>query len=572
MPDLKDNISLTLPTTIPANRRASLRRQWATLLNILNGPDQDAKGRSLKTAKANARRGMHQLRAEIAQMGGRMDIDVTSAQTDPTTGEITTSGGRGVIPTWSLGGADVQSGRAIESATHSRAVTSPLPMSPLQPTAAPTSKALPSGPSPLMSPADPRNRLASMPPPTTEKGSMQPDPVPSSMEPSLTPPATQGAPTAPAETPEMQRLRALLAEEAAEMPSGELSLGQKIAFGLIAGIHGPEAALKMADGQKTEAVQRFLMQRRERESLIDNLTALVGLQQQQAAQDAATGAGAADDMQKATDRANAFFQAASQVSATATTADAIAQELAADPSPAFQARALDLSNQRAALVQQLNQLNENIRANPQAMLGDDAPLRTLTDANRRLADLTLAATSDLADRAKSDALPDTVSKELAALQSINGALDSALRQIEAGAGGPVEGFFFEPVGSVGNLLLSAATSVSDAFAGKVEAYGRLQATLAEPEQVIRTVGPGARIAPEEMTIFGGLILKASDSIPALVGRIKGFQAWVNAKQRFMQGDPNAQLEADKIRLRVEMGRPWNDASGDPIIGAVEMEE
>src|SRR5262249_30975554 len=97
------------------------------------------------------------------------------------------------------------------------------------------------------------------------------------------PAATAPAPPAAAETPEMTRLRALLAQPEPPLTDTGPTRGQQAAYGCMAGRRGAGAAEPLISGQRAEAVQRQVMERQQRETTVNNLIRLVTLQQQEAA-------------------------------------------------------------------------------------------------------------------------------------------------------------------------------------------------------------------------------------------------------------------------------------------------
>lgn len=538
-----DTIQLSIPTSVPAERRSRIIRQHSQLLSILNNPN------SSEAAKKAARQGMHSLREVVAKLGGRVDINMPSEQTDPTTGEITTRRVKeSVGPTahklqFDIGKPpDVQSPRAITAAI------TPPPAGLATPTSAPSPITIPPEPTPLR----PLGQAAQ--PATAAKPT-----VPGEIEDLFADPflagvpdvqAEAGAEVGAAESPEMALLRKMINEPIPTAPTGELTTGQKIAYSFLAGLLGIDKVMPLVQGQKAEVVQRFLMKRQERDALMKNLINFIDLQQQtQARADVQ-----ADKMQARADllqsRAVAIQGLHEQSVAALKTAQTAIEALSVDPAAGSQVRAKDLADQGQRVLDQAQTLNSLFQSNPNALVGSDAPITALAQGVADYRKSIDNAIAEIESRAKAAALPDSIQRDITNIQALIPAMDSALRQIEEGIGGPVETRLVRGAQFVATLTGAAWLGLSPDE--RSEKIGRLEGTLSAVEQLVRTIGPGANISSVEREVFAGILLRVTDNPFNLTGKLQALRAWHDVKLKVLTGQAQ-QTDADLILLRMEDG-------------------
>lgn len=519
---------LILPPSFTAAQKASAKRQFDTLQSILLNP------RSRPEAKTSAQKGMAELRKALSAGNSAATVN----RIPPAARSAAVLRMEKNAP-----GATIPSGMSFAPAA--------LPVPLVRSSRSPAAPAVPVPP-PTQ---PPRGSAADFVPP--QQAERLPD---SGIIPSL-PAAGPSAPAAPPESPEMQRLRQLINEPPADAPSGELTTGQKIAYGLLAGLKGLESVQPAIEGQRAAAAQKYVAQQNQRETLINNLMQYVQLQEAQA--ERARVAGARD--QAATDKAQerydliagrvATIQGAAQAAATAGNAAAAMREaLLSNPDPSFQARALDLQQQMTAINAQGDSLAELARTQPGAFAATDDPITQYQGSIDRLKDSILRTVVALESQTKETVLPEWREKGIAQVRGIQTQIDSALRQVTEGVGGWWQVYirsrksWFDS--NETNLVSRAVAALTPETTRKL---GELQGTLAGVEQIVRLFGPGANIGSAGLTsesrIYTGLLLTADD--PLLQGKLIGVRAWMGAMEKYFAGDETAKQAADEIMLDME---------------------
>jgi len=589
-PNAGDYIELTLPTRLSAEQRSRMIAAHSRLLGILNGPNVDVKGKSLKAAKEAARKAMRDLHKQIATLGGRIDARSSHYQMDPTTGEIT-----GIIGNVPAG--PPAKPKAIQTADkHQVRVPVGIEKAP-----APKPAAAPTG---IMAPLTREQALAGTAGPTMEQlvgagqgvrvptaiitdpalAAAQPTPsaastelkpiampatvpqvtpvvqaatapaaapsVPSAIEdlnadpllgalPPATGPAPAQQPAAAAETPEMTLLRRLIAEPEPPPPDTGLTTGQKAAYGFLVGLK-PEAARGVGEiisGQRAEAAQRYVLTRQNREALINNLTRLVQLQGVEAERAASREEKRADLVTQAeasANKINILHGSAAYTMGTAYSLVAPNGPLADNPDPALQARATTLFQQIAEVKAAQNAVQAGFDRNP---LSIDQNTVDLFDQRIKALKATADdAISELAKKVTQTRLPSMIQRDINEAELIVKSGTEALGKLDSMLGviGPFDARVLKPI----------YTLFSDRSA---EEIGQFETLLAATQATITALA-GRSQSTTEQEVFGGFKLPLTLPQGVLRGRLIGSIKYAKAKIRQARGEAGAGAEAERIAI------------------------
>lgn len=557
-----DYIELTLPTRLSAEQRSRMIAAHSRLLAILNSPD------SAKAQKAGARRAMQALRKQISMLGGRVDTHSSAYQFDPTTSEITGIIG-GTQPQAPVAPAKVKSIQTqtghqirvplfIEKPVSKQKVLEAFPQAALKP--GETRPA--AGTAPAMAPGvtDPTTGLRIQPaqriepaaaaipqtstvapvatqaakptvPPLTED--LNADPTLAALAP---PPAASQPPAtvAPAESPEMTRLRALLAQPEPPPPDTGLTPGQKAAYGFLVGLK-PEAAggvAQIISGQRADAVQRDTLARQQRETTVNNLIRLVSLQQEQEARQAALGLKQQSLLTDARSAAGAVKNLDETIPSVIQTAiahiDAITDKgRSTDPTAINRANDIVGKLQAVRAVQQ--SINDNLKTDP---LSVDAG--QIAFYKSRVDDLNASIEKSMSEeikRVEDTKLPDSATLQIATLKSSAAGGRLALAMVREGIGGPVETWTLEHGGALVAPERAQQVAVLQSLLHRVSA------------ETAR--GSTGRLAEFETEVFPYIFLDAHTLRPILEGQLNEIIAWADAKSAMISGQPGAQTEAER---------------------------
>jgi len=540
--------TFTFPKTFSAAQRVGVKRQYFQLQSLLNNP------RARPEAKASASKGLAELRKQFAALGGKI---VEAAPAAPTTSPALKFGFS------SDRRKDVESADKIAAALTaspplSIPLVSPRHLGTTTPVAPPVTEA---AAAPVATPVP-----SAEPPVVAER-------IPESgIIPSL--PPQRPAAAASTETPEMQRLRRLIDEPPPAAPSGDLTTGQKIAYGLLAGLRGIETVTPLIEGQHAAAAQKYLAQRNERETQIRNLEQFISLQQQQTAaqgvqltREREIERDALDREGRLHNRVAAVQGLATRAAAAAISAEAIADDLEGNPDPAIREYASSIGDHIASLNIQRDQLAKLASADPNAFIADDAPVVQYEKSLGDLEETVQQGIGALVSQAKASELPDKDREILASLRVVDPTLDQIERlAVKQGIGGPFASRIMESNIGMGMSRVVTSTVAPEA----TRLYGLLKTAMSRMNSIMNNLpgqGAGKGFTEIELLMQSGNIFFPNDPAQTTAMKVAYTREWVKFKREAIAGVPFAQDRADKALLRLEIGLAPGEP--DPVIGHTE---